>query len=293
MPAGSGGWPWSEAARPLDGASRGPAAGCERRCSPCPRGAGRPRPGNNEAPASLREIPPRRRGRGRRPPRGAHPAPRGRRLGDCTAGSVTDTKCSLSRPDGRQVLGPRPAEQPRGPQARAREDAPGVPPSDLRTPARRAVGPGEPGESRGRPRRARAPPGSDLPPQTIAGVADRARPPRLDGREPHKWRGLPDPGPGHPCGEGRGWCVPERAHLQRFRDPERHPTGGGRRSAGHAPNQEGARRPGSRYGKPEGGGPASRKGVCLRAPRGRAPASDWRPLQWRRELPDNGGLQSQ
>lgn len=61
--------------------------------------------------------------------------------------------------------------------------------------------------------------------------------------------------------------------TQERRSPSR------RRSAAHA-----------HYGEPEGAGPGVRG--CVRAPRGRAPASDWRPLQPRRELPDNGGLQS-
>lgn len=68
--------------------------------------------------------------------------------------------------------------------------------------------------------------------------------------------------------------------------------GASQRSAGHAPSRTGAWRPGSRYGEPEGGGVSRRKGVCPRAPRGRAPASDWRPQRLRREQPDNGGLQS-
>ncbi|XP_078186917.1 serine/threonine-protein kinase PDIK1L isoform X3 [Callithrix jacchus] len=68
--------------------------------------------------------------------------------------------------------------------------------------------------------------------------------------------------------------------------------GGGERRAGHAPDQwRGTYRLALR--KAGGGRGRQRKGVCPRAPRGRAPAADWRRrLQRRRELPDNGGLQS-
>lgn len=75
-------------------------------------------------------------------------------------------------------------------------------PSDPRTPARSSVGGKGGGEGAGRPRRARAPPGPDLLPQTIPGAASRARPLRLDGDQAPAGSGLPVPGPGHPCGEG-------------------------------------------------------------------------------------------
>lgn len=46
--------------------------------------------------------------------------------------------------------------------------------------------------------------------------------------------------------------------------------GGGYQNARRAPNRDGAGRPGPRYGKPEGGGAARRKGVCPRTTGARA-----------------------
>ncbi|KAL4667839.1 hypothetical protein H8959_006528 [Pygathrix nigripes] len=67
--------------------------------------------------------------------------------------------------------------------------------------------------------------------------------------------------------------------------------GGGERTAGRALRRwRGTSRLALR--KAGGGRGRRRKGVCPRAPRGRAPAADWRRRQRRRELPDNGGLQS-